>query len=98
MLHSTVKAAAQIPQLKLRSYTAEDLLPFTHVDKGFKGDRNGGIRQNRWISRSEELDSWPSFNRDFFWASIATRVSERLCRKARLAQGKQPNSPRRRAP
>jgi hypothetical protein len=74
----------QKSQHELGGHLAENLLPFTCVDKRFKGDRYGDMRQNRWFLRSRKFNHWPLFDRDFFWARIpddadfATQVTERL--------------------
>ena len=76
------------PQSELDGNLAEDLLPFTHVEKSFKGDRYGDIRQNRWIFRSRKFHDWPLFEHDFFWAKVpadadfATQVTDRLWRNS----------------
>jgi len=75
---------------QLSGQLAENMLPFTQVDKHFKGDRYGDMRQNRWIFRSRKFHHWPIFGRDFFWAKIptdadfATQVTERLWRNSTI--------------
>ena len=86
-------------QEELGGHLAENLLPFTHVDKTFKGDRYGDIRQNRWIFRSRKFHHWPLFDHDFFWASIpdhadfATQVTERLWNNARILKAGRTTAP-----
>jgi hypothetical protein len=67
---------------------AEEILPFTHIEKLFEGDRYGDIRKNRWVFRSRKFHHWPIFQHDWFWAQIppnadfATQVTERLWRNS----------------
>ena len=45
---------------------AERLLPFTSVDRQFKGERYSEIRKNRWIFRSKKFDRIPLFHHPLF--------------------------------
>lgn len=62
---------------------AERLLPFTSVNRTFKGDRYSEFKRNRGIFRSRKFNFLPIFQRDFFWepipedADFATQVVER---------------------
>jgi hypothetical protein len=49
---------------------AERLLPFTSVDKRFKGDRYSEFKRNRGIFRSRKFSRLPIFQHDFFWEPI----------------------------
>jgi hypothetical protein len=49
---------------------AENLLPFTSVDRQFKGERYSEIRKNRGIFRSRKFDRIALFHRPFFRAQI----------------------------
>jgi hypothetical protein len=76
-------AFRQRPQCELDGRLAEALLPFTQVNRDFKGDRYGEFRRNRWIFRSRKFDAVPLFKKDFFWhpipvdADFASQVTER---------------------
>mgnify|MGYP001082188249 CR=1 FL=1 len=69
---------------------AEDILPFTCVDKSMKGDRYSEFKRNRWIFRSKKFDRFPLFQTDLFFAPIpedadfATQVVARQFRDPRL--------------
>lgn len=62
---------------------AEHVLPFTRVDRDFKGDRYSEIQIRRGILRSKRFKRLPLFKLDFFWAAIpadadfATQVTPR---------------------
>ncbi|MFK0377239.1 hypothetical protein [Pandoraea sp. NPDC090278] len=62
---------------------AERLLPFTTVNRAFKGDRYSEFKRNRGIFRSRKFNFLPFFQWDFFWepipedADFATQVVER---------------------
>lgn len=62
---------------------AERLLPFTSINRQFKGDRYGEFKRNRGIFRSRKFNRIPIFQRDFFWepipgdADFATQVVNR---------------------
>lgn len=45
---------------------AENLLPFTSVNRNFKGDRYSELKRNRSIFRSRKFDWFPLFQLDFF--------------------------------
>ncbi len=49
---------------------AEKILPFTEVNRQFKGERYGELRAHRGIFRSSRFNGWPIFQHDFFWAKI----------------------------
>ncbi|MGK5026297.1 hypothetical protein [Janthinobacterium sp. RB2R34] len=49
---------------------AENLLPFTSVNRQFKGDRYSEIRRNRGMFRSKKFDGIPLFQESFFRAKI----------------------------
>lgn len=49
---------------------AERLLPFTSVDRQFKGDRYSEFRRRRGIFRSRMFDRIPLFQKSFFVESI----------------------------
>lgn len=49
---------------------AERLLPFTSINRQFKGDRYSEFKRNRWIFRSQKFNRIPLFKRDFFWEPI----------------------------
>lgn len=49
---------------------AEKLLPFTSVNREFKGDRYSEIKKNRGIFRSRKFDSFPLFRTKYFHAPI----------------------------
>lgn len=76
---------------------AENILPFTEVNKSFVGDRYGEIRRNRWILRSKKFNRFSLFEHPFFWAKIpkdadfATQVTKKLwdsspCLQRRFAE------------
>ena len=62
---------------------AERLLPFTSVNRQFKGDRYSEFKRNRGIFRSRKFNFLPIFQWDFFWepipgdADFATQVVTR---------------------
>lgn len=62
---------------------AERILPFTSVNRSFKGDRYSEFKRNRGIFRSRKFNFLPIFQWDFFWepipadADFATQVVER---------------------
>ncbi|AJC20674.1 hypothetical protein [Pandoraea pulmonicola] len=62
---------------------AERLLPFTSVNREFKGDRYSEFKRNRGIFRSRRFNVIPIFQWDFFWepipddADFATQVVQR---------------------
>ncbi|BET12731.1 hypothetical protein [Pandoraea sputorum] len=62
---------------------AERLLPFTSVNRHFKGDRYSEFKRRRGIFRSRKFDFIPIFQHDFFWepipsdADFATQVVQR---------------------
>lgn len=62
---------------------AERLLPFTSVNRQFKGDRYSEFKRNRGIFRSRKFNFLPIFQWDFFWepippdADFATQVVKR---------------------
>lgn len=62
---------------------AERLLPFTSVNRQFKGDRYSEFKRNRGIFRSRKFNALPIFQKDFFWepiphdADFATQVVKR---------------------
>ena len=76
------------PELNLA--LAENILPFTCVDKSMKGDRYSEFKRNRWIFRSQKFDRFPLFKTDLFFAPIpkdadfATQVVQRQFREPRL--------------
>ncbi|USX18250.1 hypothetical protein NHH82_20555 [Oxalobacteraceae bacterium OTU3REALA1] len=45
---------------------AEHMLPFTAVNKEFKGDRYSELKRNRGIFKSKKFNSLPIFKLDFF--------------------------------
>jgi hypothetical protein len=45
---------------------AENLLPFTSVDRQFKGERYSEMRKHRGFLRSKKFDRIPLFHRPFF--------------------------------
>ena len=49
---------------------AERLLPFTSVQRQFKGDRYGEFSRNRGIFRSRKFDRFTLFQHDYFRAPI----------------------------
>jgi len=49
---------------------AERVLPFTAIQKQFKGDRYSEFKKNRGIFRSRKFDRIPLFQREFFWEPI----------------------------
>jgi len=75
---------------KINCELAEKFLPFTHIDKGMKGDRYSEFKRNRWIFRSKKFDRFPPFKTDFFFAPIpqdcdfATQVVQRQLRDIRF--------------
>jgi hypothetical protein len=67
------------PQVERDGRMAEQMLPFTQVERQFLGDRYGEIRVNRGPLRSSKFDWIPLFNRPFFGgcpqgADYATQV------------------------
>ncbi|VVE26258.1 hypothetical protein [Pandoraea anhela] len=62
---------------------AERLLPFTSVNRAFKGDRYSEFKRNRGIFRSRKFNFLPIFKLGFFWepipqdADFATQVVSR---------------------
>jgi hypothetical protein len=85
---SAMESFKNMPLEELAGKFAEKILPFTEVDKQFKGDRYGDIRSNRWIFRSRRFQHWPIFEHDFFWAKVpadadfAAQVTDRLWRNS----------------
>lgn len=49
---------------------AEKVLPFTSINREFKGDRYSEFQKNRWIFRSRKFNHIPIFNLDFFTVPI----------------------------
>jgi hypothetical protein len=49
---------------------AERILPFTSVDRRFKGDRYSEFKRNRWIFRSQKFNRIPIFQWNSFWEPI----------------------------
>jgi hypothetical protein len=49
---------------------AENILPFTSVNRGFKGDRYSELKRNRWLFRSKKFNFLPIFKWDFFNVQI----------------------------
>jgi hypothetical protein len=49
---------------------AERLLPFSSVNKQFKGDRYSEIKKNRGIFRSRKFDRLPIFQSNFFMEQV----------------------------
>lgn len=49
---------------------AEHMLPFTAVNKEFKGDRYSELKRNRWIFRSKKFHSIPPFTMNYFQVQI----------------------------
>lgn len=45
---------------------AENILPFTSVNREFKGDRYSELKRNRWLFRSKKFNALPLFKLDFF--------------------------------
>jgi hypothetical protein len=84
-----IEALQQCKQSDLDGHFAENILPFTHIDKSLIGDRYGEIRKNRCIFRSKKFNKLPIFDSDFFWSSIpanadfATQVDERLLKRSK---------------
>ena len=72
---------------------AEHVLPFTAIDRSFKGDRYGEFRRRRGIFRSRRFDDIPLFNTDFFWlpvpadADFATQVRPRQSLRSEICLG-----------
>jgi hypothetical protein len=60
----------QRAQHELDGRMAEKILPFTQVDRHFKGDRYGEFRAHRGIFRSSRFNGWPIFKHEFFWSKI----------------------------
>jgi len=49
---------------------AEKVLPFTTINREFKGDRYSDFQRNRWIFRSRKFNRFRIFNTDFFLVAI----------------------------
>lgn len=49
---------------------AEKVLPFTEINREFKGDRYSDFQRNRWIFRSRKFNRFRIFNTDFFLVAI----------------------------
>lgn len=69
---------------------AENILPFTEIDKEMVGDRYSEFKRNRWIFRSRKFDRIPLFQTDFFYepipenADFATQVVPRQLKHQRF--------------
>ena len=49
---------------------AEKVLPFTNINREFKGDRYSEFQRNRWIFRSRKFNRFQIFNTNFFLVEI----------------------------
>jgi hypothetical protein len=54
----------------LNKKMAEEILPFTEINKDWVGDRYSEFKRNRWIFRSKKFDRIKLFQNDFFYAPI----------------------------